>query len=244
MRQRTDPPVPPDVLLRFGAALCPRGDDGDLTHPAEVLARFDEAERRTELQRLLARIDALPPTARGRMVESFDRVQVGSKLWLIDELGRVLDLAQVELLVLGAWYGVLPLLCNLRLEQPPARMVCVDIDPAPCRVGAEVIGSLYPNIHYQCADAMTYNYRAPGDPVTVVVNTICEHMPDIAGWWRRLPLGQPVVLQSNDYFRCPDHVNCVRSLDEMKAQTPLSEILFEGVLSLSLFNRFMLIGIR
>jgi hypothetical protein len=241
MPPSTIPGVPPDVLLRFGIGLCPREDDGDPMPPAEVLARFDEPRRQAELQRLLTRIDALPPDARGRMVEAFDKTQVSSKLWLIDALDGLFDLAQVELLVLGGWYGVLPLLCNLRLERPPTAMVCVDLGPTACTVGADVIGALYPNVHYHCADVMTYDYRAPG---TVVVNTICEHLPDVAGWWRRLPSGQPVALQSNDYFCCPDHVNCVRSLEEMKAQTPLAEILFEGVLPLPLFHRFMLIGIR
>lgn len=244
MPQRTDRGVPSDILLSLAAALCPRGDNASPMRPAEVLARVEEPERRVELQRLLARIDALPLDVRRRLVEAFDEVQVGSKLWLIDELDQVLDLSRIDLLVLGAWYGVLPLLCNLRLEQPPARMVCVDVDPNPCAVGSQVIRPLYPNTSYQCADAMTYNYPAQADPALVIVNTICEHLPNIAGWWHRLPLGQPVVLQSNDYLRCPDHVNCVRSLDEMKAQTPLSKILFEGVLPLTLFNRFMLIGIR
>jgi len=248
--------VPADLLLDLSVALCPRGDvsprgdvdpRGDVTEPerpAEVVERCADPRRRAELRQLLGRLDALPPAERKGIVEAFDEVQVRSKLWLIDELARVLDLTGVELLVLGAWYGTLPLLCNLRLQRPPARMLCVDLDPHPCQVGAEVIGSLYPNIGYRCADAMTYDYDTPGSQATVLVNTICEHLPDIAGWWHRLPPGQLVVLQSNNYFPCPDHVNCVRSLAEMTQQTPLSEVLFEGVLPLSLFDRFMLIGRR
>jgi hypothetical protein len=236
--------VPADVLLGLSRALCPRGAVAAPMRPAEIVEGCADPGQRSELWQFLDCVDALPPAERTGLVEAFDEIQVRSKLWLIDELARVRDLGEVELLVLGAWYGVLPLLCNLRLERPPARMVCVDLDPHPCQVGAEVIGSLYPNIRYRCADVMTYDYRAPGDRTTVVVNTICEHLPAIAQWWHRLPPGQLVVLQSNNYFPCPDHVNCVRSVDEMKAQTPLAEILFEGALPLPLFDRFMLIGHR
>jgi hypothetical protein len=236
--------VPVDILLDLSVALCPRGEVVEPEHPAEVVERCADPRRRAELGQLLGRFDALPPAERQGIVQALDEVQVRSKLWLIDELARVRDLAGAQLLVLGAWYGTLALLCNLRLERPPARMLCVDVDPHPCQVGAQVIGSRYPNIGYRCADAMSYDYGAPGNQATVVVNTICEHLPDIAGWWRRLPPGQLVVLQSNNYFRCPDHVNCVPSLEEMKEQTPLSEVLFEGVLPLSLFDRFMLIGRR
>jgi hypothetical protein len=218
--------VPVDILLDLSVALCPRGEVAEPKRPAEVVERCADPRRRAELARLLDRFDALPPADRTGIVQALDEVQVRSKLWLIDELDRVCNLAGAELLVLGAWYGTLPLLCNLRLQRPPAHMLCVDIDPRPCQVGEQVIGSRYPNIGYRCADAMSYDYGAPGEQATVVVNTICEHLPDIAGWWRRLPPGQLVVLQSNNYFRCPDHVNCVRSPGEMKEQTPLSEVLF------------------
>ena len=42
-------------------------------------------------------------------------VQVGSKLWLIDELGRHCDFSASSLVMLGAWYGILPLIINWRL---------------------------------------------------------------------------------------------------------------------------------
>jgi len=71
-----------------------------------------------------------------------------------------------------------------------------------------------------------------------------EHLPDIGSWWNRLPPGQLVVLQSNNYFPWPDHVNCVHDVEEMKGQTPLSQVLFEGTLQLPVLDRFMLIGRR
>ena len=40
------------------------------------------------------------------------------------------------------------------------------------------------------------------------------------------------------------HVNCSKNLLEFEKQSPMSESLYEGVLDLGEYNRFMRIGIR
>lgn len=211
----------------------------------QVIAQCADAGRDRELQALVEGLDALTPGQQRLFASAVDDIQVRSKLWLIDELASRRDLAGATLFVLGAWYGVLPLLFTWRLRQPPARMVCVDISADACTLGRQVIGSRYPRIEYQVGDAMDLDYQdLSSDPSSVLVNTICEHLPDAAGWWARIPPGQLSVLQSNNYDLCPDHVNSVRGLEEMKVQTPLSRLLYEGVLQLPIFDRFMLIGYR
>jgi hypothetical protein len=210
-----------------------------------ALDRIPDAGRARELRELVDRVDALDVTEQRLFTAAIDEIQVRSKLWLIDELTARHDIAGATLVVLGAWYGILPLLINWRLTAPPARMVCVDISADACALGEKVIGSRYPNIEYQVADAMRLDYRSLAHPPSsVLVNTICEHLADVPGWWLRVPAGQFTVLQSNNYDRCPDHINWVRDLDQMKAQTPLSKLLFEGTLRLPIFDRFMLIGHR
>jgi SAM-dependent methyltransferase len=200
---------------------------------------------RADLKMFGHELDRLPALERSEVLSAMDEVQVRSKLWLIDELRRLRDLGTVQLAVLGAWYGILPLLFNWRVERPPRRMTCIDIDPKVVEVGRRLIGSIYGNIHYECADVMNLDYEAlRKDPGTVVINTICEHLPDLHSWWNRLAEGQFVVLQSNNYFACPDHISAVRSLDELKQRVPLSKILFEGVLPLSIMDRYMVIGYR
>jgi hypothetical protein len=200
-----------------------------------------------ELMALLERVEALTPADRRLFAASIDEVQVRSKLWLIDELTRRRGLGGMTMVVLGAWYGVLPLLLNLRLgmASAPARMVCVDISLEAIKLGRRVISPLYPNIEYQVADAMELDYAGVASALSsVLVNTICEHLPDAKTWWQRVRPGQLTVLQSNNYNRCPDHVNCVDDLEQMKAQTPMSELVYEGTLRLPIFDRFMLIGYR
>lgn len=237
---RVAPGIAADVVVDFGAALG-RGVGG-VEH---AISRCDDAGRRSQLRAFAGAVNGLPSVEQERIAAALDEIQVRSKLWLIDELERLRDLSNCRLLVLGAWCGVLPLLCNWTLAHPPRHMVCVDIDAGACAVGVRVIGAHYENVGYRCADVMGFDYEPwARDPTTVVVNTICEHLPDVAGWWRGIGSGQFVVLQSNNYFGCPDHVNAIRSTAELLAQSPLSDVLFEGVLELSLFDRYMVIGRR
>jgi len=39
-------------------------------------------------------------------------------------------------------------------------------------------------------------------------------------------------------------VNCVNDIDEFKRMAPLTNVLYEGVLNLEKYNRYMLIGYR
>jgi hypothetical protein len=125
------------------------GEDGPLSQVEDILRiidRIGEADRRREVRALVDQVDALPPDRQRLFTAAVDPVQIRSKLWLIDELTARRDLGGTNLVVLGAWYGILPLLVNWRLDAPPARMVCVDISPDACALGETVIGSLYPNI--------------------------------------------------------------------------------------------------
>jgi SAM-dependent methyltransferase len=196
-----------------------------------------------ELRTLAARLGTLTDAERSGLDDSIDEVQIASKLWLIEQLTRLFDLADRELLVIGAWYGILPLLINWRVDRPPRRMLCIDIDSSVLLAGQRLIGPLYDNIEYRVADAMTFDYAAFSRHADgIVVNTICEHLPRFDEWWASVPKGQIVALQSNDYFLCPDHVNAVNTLEEMKAAAPMTEVLFEGALPLLQWHRFMLIG--
>ncbi|TIV21624.1 MAG: class I SAM-dependent methyltransferase [Mesorhizobium sp.] len=58
----------------------------------------------------------------------------------------------------------------------------------------------------------------------------------------RLPQGTNVLLQSNDYFSEPTHINCVVSLAAFEAMAGLREVRFSGELPTKKYTRFMLIG--
>ena len=84
--------------------------------------------------------------------------------------------------------------------------------------------------------------RNRGGRFDLVINTSCEHLEDFAGWYRQVPAGQLMVLQSNDYFACREHVNSVADLAAFRAQAPMREVLFAGQRAMRHYTRFMLIG--
>ena len=78
------------------------------------------------------------------------------------------------------------------------------------------------------------------DDFDMVINTSCEHMDN--SWYENLPEGTLVCLHQNDYFSNEQHVNCMKDIQDTKANYPMSDILYEGTLDTHLYNRFMLIG--
>jgi hypothetical protein len=244
--------IAPELISELGEAIALHLADqpGPVAESATVQRRLElieNADRRLEAQGLIRNIDAaLADDARWDFAVSVHPVQVQSKLWLIDELAKWCNLSSSSFLVLGGWYGILSLLVNWRLAVRPSQMVSLDIDAAACDAGERIVGSLFSNIEYRCGDAMDVNYASlDTDGPVVVVNTVCEHLEDVPGWWDRIPIGQLVALQSNNWRVCPDHVSAVDSIDEFKRQLPLSETYFEGALNFpTWFDRFMLIGRR
>ena len=72
--------------------------------------------------------------------------------------------------------------------------------------------------------------------------TSCEHLAEFARWYTRIPAGKRLVLQSNDYFACEQHVNCVPDLAAFRAQAPMRDVLFAGERKMRRYVRFMLMG--
>ena len=60
----------------------------------------------------------------------------------------------------------------------------------------------------------------------------------------KLPTGKLVILQSNNYFDIPEHVNCVQDIKQFEQMTPMQEVYFTGELKLEKYTRYMRIGIR
>jgi hypothetical protein len=78
--------------------------------------------------------------------------------------------------------------------------------------------------------------------VNLLINTSCEHMDNT--WFENIPNGTLVVLQTNDYFSNPQHVNCCKDLQAAMEKYPMNTFLYAGELDTYLYNRFMLIGIK
>jgi hypothetical protein len=127
-----------------------------------------------------------------------------------------------------------------------AEVVSLDIDPG-CAPVAEMLNHRHVasgRFRAVTADMTALDFARQETAPGLVVNTSCEHVDDVPGWLSSLPPGLPVLLQSNDYVREPDHRSCVPSLEAFASQAGLSETWFSGALPTKNYTRFMLIGRR
>jgi hypothetical protein len=218
------PNAPPDAfydILRGVAALTGNGVVGDLA-------------------RLVA--DGMPPD----LWIAFNHKQIASKQWLVGALAQVLPRPEGPVWVLGAWYGVLGALLLDDPRMTIAEVVSLDIDPG-CAPVAEMLNHRHVasgRFRAVTADMTALDFARQETAPGLVVNTSCEHVDDVPGWLSSLPPGLPVLLQSNDYVREPDHRSCVPSLEAFASQAGLSETWFSGALPTKNYTRFMLIGRR
>lgn len=173
--------------------------------------------------------------------------QIASKRWLADALASAAGGRFGTITVLGGWFGVLPamLLDDRRLAI--GRVVSVDIDPRCEAVARSLNATHVKSGRFEAitADMHAIAYAPPsarGADPDLLVNTSCEHLADFAGWFARVPAGQLVALQSNDYYAIPEHVNCVPDLAAFRAQARLADELYAGERPRKRYRRFMLVG--
>lgn len=185
------------------------------------------------------------------------RGQVKSKLWMTDELKQLIEGSLGTVVFYGGWHNFMAhfLYANFEVD----KIYSLDIDTSVVDTCKTLYQEEYLNERFRpiAADVNKNTWGGKGkltvvdattqspvfiNGVSLVINTSCEHMDN--QWFENLPEGTLVVLQTNDYFSNPQHLNCCKDLDDAKAKYPMSEFLYAGELDTQLYNRFMLIGIK
>ncbi len=178
---------------------------------------------------------------------ALNKNQIASKMWLAESLLASAGSQFPRVLILGGWVGVL---AAVLLHDPRftiGRVVSLDIDPH-CAPIAESLNATHVGtgrFAAQTADMLEFDYRANAADAgrfDLVVNTSCEHLAEFGRWYGRIPAGQLLVLQSNDYYACREHVHCVPDLAAFRAEAPMRDVLFAGERRMRRYVRFMLIG--
>ena len=174
---------------------------------------------------------------------ALNKNQMASKRWLVDTLDAAVPFPVDRVLILGGWFGTLAALLLHDARLAIGRIESVDIDPrcAPVALSMNATHVSAGRFSARTADMLALDY-AGANAADLIINTSCEHLPDFAAWYARVPQGQMLVLQSNDYFACREHVNCVADLATFSAQAPLAQTLFAGERRMRRYTRFMLIG--
>lgn len=179
--------------------------------------------------------------------DALSRNQIKSKMWLIDKLEelkwypkkrKVTDKATNVLLV-GGWVGTLPFLAGMRGKNLDT-VTNIDID-LTVHGPAQELNSVHDfDFKVTSKDVRTLNVKQYSNPI--VIDTIVEHFENHGEWVKTLPPGTRVVLQGNDMFHVPDHVNCHKTLEEFVAACGLNNIIWAGELNLYKCTRYMAIG--
>lgn len=188
----------------------------------------------------------------------FSKGQVWSKRWLVEEL-RKLDKDLGTVFICAGWYGTLAafmLESDLKID----KIRSFDRDNE-CADIAETMNKTWVKNDWKFKATtldirdmtypLAYKTQRPngtwadcGDMPNTIINTSCEHIENFDKWYAALPKDTLLVLQSNDSFEVPEHVNAVWNLENFALQTPMHEVVFQGSISLFDYNRFMRIGYK
>lgn len=210
----------------------------DWREEAFDLLRGVAAYAGSDLVRGLARVVEKHPQA--AVGNAFNHKQVACKLWACDRLHEVAGGRFGAVWIVGGWYGTL---AAMLFEDPRfdiGRIVSIDIDPDVGTVACTLNSAHGERFEAITADMYGLDY-ATGRP-DLIVNTSCEHIADLGAWLSLLPRGTRVLLQSNDYFAEPTHINSVPTVEAFAAQADLATVEFAGSLPQKNYTRFMLIG--
>jgi hypothetical protein len=180
------------------------------------------------------------------VLESFWKGQLESKEWLITKLQKFIptDKTKIDVVIHGGWNGVLAsLLYNSGM--PINLVTSIDMDEN-CEEVANMINKRYEIkdlFRAVTSDMCFYEYKTIPD---IVINTSTEHLTrdKYKQWLEKIPNGCMIVLQNNNYYEIPEHVNCYKTVDDFAEQCELSTVLMKDTLELPSYNRFLIIGYR
>jgi hypothetical protein len=219
-------------------ATRPDGADVDWRDCAFDLARGIAAYCGSPLIGGLARVIAKHPGA--EIGNAFNHKQVACKIWARDRLFDSLGGRFGRVAILGGWYGVLAAMLLEDERFDIGTVESIDIDPSVAAV-AETLNA-GSNGRFKATTQDMYLLDYAGLHAELIVNTSCEHIADLRGWLELLPQGTNVLLQSNDYFSEPSHINCVETVGAFERLAGLATLKFSGALPMKRYTRFMLIG--
>jgi hypothetical protein len=177
--------------------------------------------------------------------DAFSSSQIGSKIWLCEELER-LGWESHYTYIYAGWYGVTAFLLLSRGNFKVNNVRSIDIDPE-CEAVADALNNLWVWQRWRFK-AITDDCNFIQAPVApdLIINTSTEHFQS-KDWFDNIPAGTRVVLQGNNMPH-DDHFNESESAEEFASEFNLTTVDFLGTKEFVYpdwsFNRYMLIGTK
>ena len=165
-------------------------------------------------------------------VDALSNYQVESKTWLIDELSK-LDKHENALFI-GGWLGISSMW--LGRTGVANNITNLDLDVDAIKFSDKLNAA---NSNYKegiVSDVDNHSLKE----YNMIINTSAEHMTD--DWFKRVPKGCTVAIQTNDFHEITEHINTVNDLESLQKKYKMSEIYYIGVRDCDRYNRFMIIG--
>jgi len=189
--------------------------------------------------------------------DAFAYGQLKSKQWIIDELEAMNNPYLGVVFNLCGWYGLLPaMMFNARIKAKKIRSF--DIDES-CWMIADQMNKTHiqdewrfkaiiediNNINFETHtwegwSNVAMDYISVTESPDTIINTSCEHTND--EWYKNIPSGKLVILQSNDYWAGDKHINCCFDFDDFSNRYPMKDVLYHGQRAFEKYTRFMKIG--
>ena len=178
--------------------------------------------------------------------DAFSSGQIGSKIWLCEELEKLFDSID-SIWIYGGWYGISAFLLKSRANIKIGKIISYDLDPK-CKSVADMINEnwVYNDWQFKAfTEDCSVLTPTRGSP-DLIINTSTEHFENL-DWWTNIPQGIVVAVQGNNMVH-DDHVVHTETLEQFKEQYQFSDTLFAGEKTFRYpdwsFTRFMIIGIK
>ena len=179
-------------------------------------------------------------TDRHFIAESFRPNHIKGKKWLVYEITKFKkDFNRVA--VLGSWNSVLlyELMSDVASVQ---EWDFYDIDEFCHNDRDDYFESNQMNMNYNSFSmdaSQAMGHSSIVNQYDLIINPSCEHMEDIEA----LP-GPMYALTSNNYTSVPEHINTIEHQKHLAVKNGIDDILYEGALKLSNYERYCTIGYR
>lgn len=175
--------------------------------------------------------------------DSLSDGQMASKLWVVSILSQFLGVRDKRIAIFGGWVGILGRLLHEFLG--PRSVDNIEIDETLSRVNNLVMGRFASDSKFIHCDMYNFDYASV--QYDVYVNTSAEHIECLKDWIEKIPKGKIVIVQSNDFFSHPQHINCVNNVTELEEQalsaSNVKDVVYRGTLELPIYNRFMIVAL-
>ena len=197
------------------------------------------------------------------VLNSLNEKQQVSKDWLVEKLNdykypfrHKLKKDRISIMLLCSWYGMLAykLIEKFNVKKID-RIYCVDFDPKSKMIANRLFRKI-DNENLQKGILTQVNFRDKDikdltkeemSNCEIIINTSCEHLEQqiIYDNLDKCPSGTLIVLQSNNYVDCNQHINTSKNLEEFSSR--YDKFLDNKKMYIKSFlhyDRYMVIGVK